>query len=151
MTTQLPTTTLYEQDYYLWLETTLQQLKEQDVNHLDWEHLIEEIEALGSEQRHKVESYLKQLIKHLLLYKYWESERSYCANGWKEEIENFRDELEFYLRSKTLRNHLLQQIDNIYIKARKQAITKTGLPPSTFPETCPFSVEDVLNSEYLPE
>jgi hypothetical protein len=42
--------TLYEQDYPQWLATTLQQLQAQDIENLDWEHLIEEIASLGNEQ-----------------------------------------------------------------------------------------------------
>ena len=57
---------LYEQDYVEWLDVTLQQLQNRDLKHLDWTNLIEEVEALGSEQRHKVESYLIQLLKHWL-------------------------------------------------------------------------------------
>ena len=48
---------LYEQDYVEWLDVTLGQLQNRDVKHLDWTNLMEEVEALGSEQRHKVESY----------------------------------------------------------------------------------------------
>ncbi|MFM7440096.1 MAG: DUF29 domain-containing protein, partial [Snowella sp.] len=146
------------QDYYLWLETICQELQQiverQDITslpHLDWEHLIEEIEALGIEQRRKVVSYLKQLLIHLLLYQYWESERAYCANGWKLEIGNFRDELELLLDSKTLKNYLVQQLDSVYDRARKRAIDKTGLPPNTFPNQCPFTIEEVLHSDFLPE
>ena len=158
MNAQLTTKTLYEEDYYLWLETTGQQLRQiverQDITslpHLDWEHLIEEIEALGIEQRRKVVSYLKQLLMHLLLCQYWESERAYCGNGWKVEIRNFRDELEFSLNSKTLKNYMLEQFDSVYEKARKIAIDKTGLPPNTFPTQCPFTVDQVLHPDFLPE
>jgi hypothetical protein len=158
MTAQLSSKTLYEEDYYLWLETTLQQLQQiakaqgiTSLPHLDWEHLIEEIEGLGIEQRRKVVSYLKQLLIHLLLYRYWESERAYCGNGWKLEIGNFRDELELLLDSKTLKNYLVQQFDSVYDRARKRAIDKTGLPPNTFPTQCPFTIEEVLNSDFLPE
>lgn len=56
---------IYEQDYVEWLEITLNQLENRNLENIDWEHLIEEITALGNEQRHKVESYLRQLIKHL--------------------------------------------------------------------------------------
>lgn len=76
-------TALYEEDYYLWVETTVQQLKNQDIENLDWQHLIAEIEALGIEQRRRVESYLKQLLIHLLLYRYWETEKGYCQRGWQ--------------------------------------------------------------------
>lgn len=148
MTTQVKT--LYDQDYYLWLETTLKQLKEQDINHLDWKHLIEEIEELGSEQRRKVERYLRQLLIHLLLYRYWESERVRCGNGWRIEIGNFRDELEFLLRSKTLYNYMLEQVEKVYSKARRLAINKTELAPKTFPEICPFSISNILDPDYLP-
>lgn len=80
--------TLYEQDYPQWLETTLQQLQAQDIENLDWEHLIEEITTLGNEQKHKVESYLLQLLKHLLLYQYWSLPD--CKHHWAVEIDNFR-------------------------------------------------------------
>lgn len=34
---------IYEQDYPEWLDITLNQLKNQDLENVDWEHLIEEI------------------------------------------------------------------------------------------------------------
>jgi Domain of unknown function DUF29 len=84
---------IYERDYSEWLEITLAQLENNDLENIDWEHLIEEIAALGNEQKHKVESYLRQLIKHLLIYKYWELEKAYCAKGWVEEIDDFKSQL----------------------------------------------------------
>lgn len=141
---------LYEEDFILWLDETLKQLHEREVENIDWENLIEEMEALGSEQKHKVESYLRQLLKHLLLYEYWESEWDFCQNGWKEEIRNFRDELELRLRSKTLYNYLLGRFDTIYSKARKMAIDKTGLAPATFPQDCLYTFQQVLDPSFLP-
>jgi Domain of unknown function DUF29 len=142
--------TLYEEDYYLWIETTLKKLQDKDIEHLDWQHLAEEVEALGIEERRRVESYLKQLLIHLLLYRYWETEKEYCQRGWQYEIMNFRDELEFSFRSKTLYNYFLNCLEPVYLKARRQAIQKTNLPPQIFPEQCPFTPEDILNSDYLP-
>jgi hypothetical protein len=141
---------IYEQDYPEWLDITLNQLQNRDLENIDWEHLIEEITALGNEQRHKVESYLRQLIKHLLLYQYWETEKSYCAKGWIEEIDNFRSELDLLLESKVLYNHCAQILDKIYIKARNNAIRKSELSPKIFPENCPYSLIEILNPEWLP-
>ena len=141
MTTQLSkaqTQDLYEQDYYLWLETTLEQLSQQDLACLDWKHLIEEIEALGNEQRRKVESYLKQLLIHLLLYQYWESERSYCARGWEIEINNFRDELEFLLRSKKLYNYFFKANRYRILKISKTGNFENGFTFRNFPRTVSF-------------
>jgi hypothetical protein len=99
-TTTLPS--LYEQDYVAWLDLTLTQLKQQNLSSLDWKNLIEEIESLGREQRHKVESYLLRLLIHLLLYQYWETERTWSGKGWEKEIDNFRLELDLLLESQVL-------------------------------------------------
>lgn len=141
---------LYEQDYYLWLQETYQMLEKKEMNRLDLPHLMEEILSLGNEQRRKVDSYLRQLLIHLLLYQYWESEKDRCAKGWQNEIDNFRFELELLLKSKTLYNYFLQEIAEIYLKARKQVIKKSELPSDTFPENCPFTPENLLDSEFLP-
>ncbi len=107
---------LYQEDFMLWVDETVKRLKQRDLNGLDWEHLIEEIEGLGSEQRHKVDSYLLQLLVHLLLYRYWESEKADCAKGWQNEIANFRIQLEILFDSQTLQNYFLERVDYIYPK-----------------------------------
>lgn len=141
---------IYEQDYPEWLEITLNQLQNQDLENIDWEHLIEEITALGSEQRRKVESYLLRLLIHLLLYNYWSSEKDWSGRGWEKEIDNFRLELDLLLESKVLYNHCEKVLDKIYSKARSNAIRKSELSPAIFPENCPYSLTEILNPEWLP-
>lgn len=141
---------LYESDYLEWLSITTTQLKDRQLDQIDYENLLEELDGLGREQKHKVDSYLRQLLIHLLLYAYWDSEKSYCAKGWETEIDNFRFELELLLKSKTLYNYFLAEIGFIYSKAKKQVIKKTDLPADSFPENCPFSVEQILDSDFLP-
>lgn len=143
-------TLLYEQDYTAWLDLTLIQLKQQDFGGLDWGNLIEEIEALGREQRHKVESYLLRLLIHLLLYEHWEAEHPWSGRGWEKEIDNFRLELDFLLESQVLRNHFLSILEKSYAKACKLAIKKSNLPSRIFPEICPYSSEKILDFGWLP-
>jgi hypothetical protein len=140
---------IYEQDYPEWLGITLNQLQNRDLENIDWEHLIEEIAALGNEQRRKVESYLLRLLIHLLLYN-WSSEKDWSGRGWEKEIDNFRLELDLLLESKVLYNHCVKILDKIYIKARKNAIRKSELSPEIFPENCPYSLTEILNPEWLP-
>jgi len=141
---------IYEQDYPEWLDITLNQLQNRDLDYVDWEHLIEEITALGNEQRRKVESYLLRLLIHLLLYDYWKSEKDWSGRGWEKEIDNFRLELDLLLESKVLYNHCVKILDKIYIKARNNAIRKSELSPKIFPENCPYSLIEILNPEWLP-
>ncbi|ACK68570.1 protein of unknown function DUF29 [Gloeothece citriformis PCC 7424] len=140
---------VYEEDYLLWLEQTAEQLRQKDIENLDWEHLIDEIEDLGKAQKNAVETYLRQLLKHLLLYQYWTQEKDYCADGWAEEIDNFRNELEILLRSKTLYNYSASILEATYQKARRSAFKKTKL--DIFPSECPYTLEQVLDLDYLPE
>ena len=146
----MTTKDLYEQDYPAWLEETAKQLRQRQTNVLDWEHLEEEIEALGNQQRHQVDSYLLKLLIHLLLYQYWPEERERCARGWQDEIGNFRVELELLLESKTLYNYFLTRIAVIYPKAVKRVRQKSQLPAAIFAESCPYSPEQILDSDFLP-
>ena len=140
---------LYEEDYCLWIDRTAQQIREQDFDAIDWENLLEEIESLGRGQRNKVESYLKQLLKHLLLYQYWQAEKLYCAEVWADEIDNFRGELEILIRSQTLYNYLISILKNPYQKARRSACRKSNL--QNLPEQCPYTVEQILDPDWLPD
>ncbi|WP_420827308.1 DUF29 family protein [Halochromatium salexigens] len=51
--------------------------------------------------------------------------------------------------SPSLRPGLDELAASRYPGARKQAILETGLAPSSFPETCPFSVEQLLEEDEL--
>ena len=139
---------LYEQDYYLWLEKTIELLKAGKLNQLDRENLIEEIENLGRSEKRAVVSFLKQLIKHLLLYHYLQIERQWSGQGWLEEISNFRFELSQYLDSKTLRNYAEQELNTIYTRARKEAILKSNI--AYIPVNCLYSLEQILNDDFIP-
>lgn len=150
MPTTQTTYDIYEQDYPEWLDITLNQLQKRDLENIDWEHLIEEIYTLGNEQRRKVDSYLLRLLIHLLLYNYWQSEKDWCGRGWAKEIDNFRLELDLLLESKVLYKHCEQVLGKIYVKARNNAIRKSELSPTIFPENCPYSLTEILNPEWLP-
>ncbi|AVZ30260.1 DUF29 family protein [Nodularia spumigena] len=45
---QPATQTLYDQDYYLWLRTTINQLRTGQLSAVDLDNLLEELENMGS-------------------------------------------------------------------------------------------------------
>nr|WP_041933757.1 DUF29 domain-containing protein [Gloeothece verrucosa] len=143
----MATANLYEEDYLLWLETTANFLKEKNFAQLDLINLIEEIEALGREERRKLEIYLRQLLKHLLFYQYWIVPD--CKHHWATEIANFRLELKKLIKSKTLYNYLIQVMDEVYSEALILAKKKSEL--KSFPEKCPYTIEQILDIDYYPE
>ncbi|WP_353929172.1 DUF29 domain-containing protein [Okeanomitos corallinicola TIOX110] len=139
---------LYEVDNEKWLAATITMLKEQQLEHLDLEHLIEELEAMSRRDKLTVESFLEQIIRHLLLLQYWKSEHQYNANHWQAEIISFRTQLNEYL-TKNLRNHLQENQDKIYQKALKYVNKKTGMMVE-FPLECPYTIEQLLDENWLP-
>ena len=138
---------IYEEDYQQWLDETVLLLKNRQVDSLDYEHLIEELEALGREQKNAVESLVIQIIQHLLFYQYWSSEREDNERHWRGELIGFRTQLELRLTT-NLRNHLSNRLDYIYGKARKMAEVKTDLK---LPSASPYTLADILDEDWLPE
>ena len=139
---------LYESDEHLWLEETIKLLKENLLNDLDIEHLIEELESLGKRDKNRVSSFLEQIIRHLLLLQYWEAEKDRNRNHWRAEIQSFRTQLRKYLTT-NLQNYLIEELDNIYDDAFEYVQEKTRFTID-FPEQCPYSFEELLNKKWLP-
>jgi hypothetical protein len=122
-------------------------LKNRQVDSLDYEHLIEELEALGREQKNTVESLVIQIIQHLLFYQYWSSQREDNQRHWRGELIGFRTQLELRLTT-NLRNHLSNRLDYLYSKAKKMAEVKTDLK---LPSENPYTLADILDEDWLPE
>ncbi|APB32731.1 hypothetical protein GlitD10_0420 [Gloeomargarita lithophora Alchichica-D10] len=147
--TNTPVTTLYEQDFYLWLEQTAELLKTGKFEKLDVRHLLEEIKGMSSSQRQALRSNLEVILMHLLKYKYQSEKRS---NSWRFSILEHRFRLEDILEdSPSLGTYLLDVMDKCYTKARKKAVQETGMSMATFPLECPFTAEQVLDEDFLPE
>ncbi len=69
----MPTThrkTLYDVDFALWIEATIEQLKARHLENLDWDNLIEEIESLGKRDKRELESRLTTLFEQALKRSY---------------------------------------------------------------------------------
>jgi hypothetical protein len=140
---------LYEEDFFLWLETTAQLLKEGKLNELDIANLLEEIEGMARSEKRSISSNLEVLLMHLLKYKYQPEKRT---NSWCLTIYEHRDRIIQHLEeSPSLKNFFQEKFLVCYQKARKKASIKTGLKIDTFPENCPFELESILDSDYLPE
>jgi len=140
---------LYELDYLAWYEKTLEQLKNNHSNELDLESLSEVLENLVRDTKRSGESYLRQIIIHLLLIEYWESEKINRCH-WAAEIVNFRSELETDMTT-NLKKHLDLVKENIYQKALKYVIKKTELNKTLFPIQCPYSLEQLLDDDWFPQ
>jgi hypothetical protein len=141
---------LYETDYLAWYEKTLEIIKSRRLDELDLATLSEVLENLVRDTKRSGARFLEQIIRHLLMIQYWEAERFYNYRHWVGEIINFRNELEIDITT-NLRKYLNTNLDKIYKRAVKYVVGKTGLQKSIFPEQCPYTLEQLIASDWLPE
>jgi hypothetical protein len=153
MTTQLSSATdsanLYNRDYYLWLSHTAQLIAEGKLSEVDTANLIEEIEDMGRSEKRAIESNLVIVLLHLLKYKYQPERRT---NSWKSTIREHRRRLrKAFSASPSLKGYCEEVFPECYQDGREQAADETELPLNTFPPESPFTLDETLNPNYLPE
>ena len=149
MTAKIPNVNqLYDRDYHLWLEETAQLLKTKNFSQLDLKNLIEEIETLGRSERNKITSSLRLVYQHLLKWQYQPEKRS---KSWINTIDRERDNIRDYVEDMPSLKKMLDDSEVIakaYYRGRRDAIKETGI--TNLPIDCPFTIQQVLNSNYLP-
>ncbi|MEH2455098.1 DUF29 domain-containing protein [Nostoc sp.] len=149
---QPSTQTLYDQDYYLWLRTTINQLRTSQFLSVDLDNLIEELEDMGRSQKRTVKSLLIRLFEHLLKLTYWNVERERNQGHWKGEIRTFRREIKDELKdSPSLKPYILEIFDQCYEDARTEASDRSQLSIDIFPLIPIGSLEQILDENWFPE
>jgi hypothetical protein len=139
---------LYDTDILIWSEHQADLLRRvaagEPVNEApDWPNIIEEIESVGSEQRHAVESLLLRALIHMLKAAAWPLSRD--VPHWQAEARLFRSQAR-----RRFVPSMRQRIDlaGIYIDAvRGLPDTIDGIPPLPVPETCPATLDELLATD----
>lgn len=141
----------YDTDFYAWTQAQAAALAAGKASDLDWANLAEEIESLGKRDRRGLGSHLQGLVMHLLKWRYQPSGRQ-TDHSWLTSINNHRDAMWDILDdSPSLRLQVPVLIAQRYHRARRTASHETGLPLSTFPAVCPWTAEQVLDEDFLPD
>ena len=108
---------------------------------LDLANIAEEIESMGKRDRRAISGYLQNVLMHLLKWRYQPERR---GTSWELSIENGRYQIIDLLdESPSLKPQMDALIAKEYRQARKNASRETGLPLTTFPDQCPFTVEQI--------
>ena len=136
----------YDADLYEWTREQADSLRRRAVNEIDWDNVAEEIETLGSSDRHEIRSRLENLILHLLKWSYQPERR---CGSWEGSIYEARVRLEDLLEeSPSLTSLPAEHLPKAYERARKKALRETGL--LRLPEICPWTIDEILAEDFLP-
>lgn len=143
------TTATYETDFYLWTQQQATLLRQGEFNRVDLDcaNIAEEIESMGKRDRRSISSYVQNVLLHLLKWRYQPEQR---GTSWKLSIRNGRRQARNLLKESPSLKPLLAEIaEDEYPGVREDAADETGLPISTFPEACPFTIEQITG-DYWP-
>jgi len=139
---------LYDSDFYSWTRRTAALLRAHRFDEIDVEHAAEEIEDMGKRDLKELNSRVQVLLLHLLK---WQNQPDGRSPSWQATIVTQRIEIEALLRqSPSLRPKLTSELVQNYANAVKRAVPETGLRKEDFPVGCPFTIEQILDEEFLP-
>jgi len=96
-----------------------------------------------------LESRLEILLMHLLK---WQIQKDRRSNSWRRTIKDQHRRLEkLLIENPSLKAELLEFVEDVYPSAIVAAANETGLGDENFPANCSYSIEQILDSNYLPE
>lgn len=137
---------LYESDILVWSERQAELLRRiaagERVNDadLDWPNIVEEIESVGREQLHAVESLLFQALVHMLKAEAWPL--SAAAPAWRADARGFRSQAANRY-APSMRHRI--DLARVYRQAlRALPETLDGQEPRPVPTECQVTLDELL-------
>ncbi len=141
---------LYEEDFYAWTRDQAAELRRLAAERwnlpLDLEHLAEEVEDLGREQRNAVRSQLRRILEHRL--KLLVSPSAGPRPGWHGSILDALAEIEDRI-TPTIRREVEAAVPRLYeqvlpIVARALQAHGEREAVARLPERCPWTLDELL-------
>jgi hypothetical protein len=142
---------LYDTDILIWSERQGELLRrlargERVNDQVDWENVVEEVESVGRDQLHAVESLLVQALVHMLKAEAWPASRD--APAWRAESVRFRGDAAAR-HAPSMRQKLdLARLWRRALRALPESMD--GQPPLPVPQICPVTLDEVLSDATRP-
>jgi uncharacterized protein DUF29 len=136
---------LYDEDFFEWTQRNARLLRAGKVRQSDIEHIAQEIADLGKQDLKELHRRSRALLAHLLLWQLRPGKRSSLL-----AITNQRIALHgLFKQSTSLKGKLASELPDTFAKAVRVAMAKTALKSERFPVACPFTLEQILDLDFL--
>jgi hypothetical protein len=140
---------LYDSDAAAWSEQQADALRRRAANEIDWDNVAEEIESLSRSDKREIRSRLAVICEHLLKWQFQPDARS---GSWRGSIREARDKIaDLIEESPSLADYPAAHLAGLrgaYARGRAKAADETGI--ADLPETCPWTVDQVLDHGFWP-
>ena len=141
-----PAGTAYEDDFYTWTQEPGARLRAGDLAALDLEHLAEEIESLGRTEFNSLASAWRMVLLPMLT---WDHQPERRTRSWALSIAEQRAQAAYVRKDNPgLKSRLEEALERAYHGARLGAAKETRLPLRRFPETCPYTRDEMLTRPF---
>jgi len=141
----------YEKDIVAWANEQASFIRAGRFELLDLEHLAEEIEDVGKSEQRELENRMAVLLAHLLKWQYQPARR---GASWEKTIKVQRTQVNRRIQKTPSFKHTLQDTEwweDTWGDAITQASKETGIELTVFPESCPWTSEQILDQDFFPE
>ena len=141
-----PERATYEGDFYTWSLEQGALMRAGRFEEVDWQNVAEEIESLGRSEFSKLVSFYRLVLLHMLK---WDHQPGRRTRSWVLSIAVHRLHTQDVLKDNPgLKGRRDEALARAYVYARLEAADETGLDLAVFPETCPYSFEEVLDRPF---
>lgn len=141
----------YHADVVAWAQEQARLLREGQFGALDIEHLAEEIEDVGKSEKRELRSRMTILLAHLLKWRHQPERR---GSSWRRTIQEQRRQVASCLEQTPSLKPDLRDADwwaGVWADALDNATRETGYWYDAFPESCPWSEDEVLQHDFWPD
>ncbi len=136
----------YESDVHQWAVEQAAHLRAGRLEALDLENIAEEIDSVGRSEKREIESRLEVLLMQLLKWQFQPEKRT---KSWQRTLKVQRRSLKaVILENPSLKNWPELKLADSYDAAALAAEKETGLAFETFPETCPFTIVQIMDETF---
>lgn len=139
----------HEKDVYGWAIHTAQLLREKKMNEVDFDNIIEEMEALGRSEKHELINRVSLVISHLLK---WQFQPDFRGRSWHGTIKEQRKRAKMIIKENP---SLKSKVEEVLIDAYDIALSliekETPIDLKLLPSQCPYTFEQIMNDEFYPE
>jgi hypothetical protein len=137
---------LYQTDTALWAERQAAALRRRCITELDWKNVAEEIEDVARSDRREIHNWLAVICTHLLKWAYQPRRRS---PSWRRSIVEGRSQIvNLVEESPSLEPYPASRLVKAYADGHRIAVAETSL--ADLPETCPWTIDQVLDHKFWP-
>jgi len=143
-----------EENFSAWLLDQATELRTRKPDGIDWQQVAEELEEVAARIRHALLSDLEIVLLHLLKLQFETSANEWRgrSRNWKLHAAEHRNRvIDILENERALRKKLDEFVGKAYPRARQHVTIETGHSKCHYPDECPWSVAQILDTEFFPD